>query len=174
MQQPNHFELFDLPTQFTIDLDVLATRYRNLQQAVHPDKYANASDRERRLAVQKASDINEAFQVLKDPLLRGRYLLSLAGTLGDDETDTQMSGEFLMTQMELREELADIKHQSDALDSVTEFIARMDQATQQLTKHLATQLATEKWEAARDIVRQMQFFRKLREEALLLEENLLF
>lgn len=172
--KPNHFELFDLPTDFTLDLDVLAQRYRTLQHAVHPDKYANAPDRERRLAVQKASDINEAFQTLKDPLNRGRYLLSLAGVLGNDETDTHMSGAFLMTQMELREELASLKDQADALDGITNFIARMEQSTQQLTQQLASQLAAQQWELARETVRQMQFFKKLREEALLLEESLLF
>ncbi|OAD23046.1 co-chaperone HscB, partial [Candidatus Thiomargarita nelsonii] len=98
----NHFEIFELPVSFDINKDTLAQRYRDLQRAVHPDKYANAPDRERRLAMQKTVQINEAFQTLKNPLTRAGYLLQLQGI---DQNDGIMDGEFLMTQMDLREEL---------------------------------------------------------------------
>ena len=45
----NYFELFDLPTSYDVDISELSTRYRMLQAAVHPDKFANASDLEKRL-----------------------------------------------------------------------------------------------------------------------------
>jgi molecular chaperone HscB len=170
----NHFAVFELPVAFDLDTEQLAERYRELQRTVHPDKFAHASDRDRRLAVQKASQINEAFQVLKDPLSRGRYLLELAGALTNDETDTAMDGAFLMQQMELREELAELKNQSDPLAAIADFVARMESATENLTSKLSSQLAANELEPARDTVRQMQFYKKLREEALFLEEGLLF
>src|SRR5512141_1081809 len=104
----NHFELFELPVTFDIDTDELAVRYRELQRRVHPDKYANASDQERRLSMQMTTMINEAFQTLKDPVWRGRYLLSLRGISLDDEIDTAMDPAFLTEQMELREELEEV------------------------------------------------------------------
>ena len=64
---------------FDIDTAELAVRYRELQRRVHPDKFANASDQERRLSLQMTAQVNEAFQTLKDPVRRGRYLLSLRG-----------------------------------------------------------------------------------------------
>ena len=75
----NFFELFDIPVAFQIDSGLVAERYRKLQQALHPDRFANASDSERRLSVQRTAQVNEAFQTLKSPLLRARYLLQLKG-----------------------------------------------------------------------------------------------
>ena len=51
----NHFELFKLPVAFEVDTQQLAERYRELQRTLHPDRYANASDRERRLSIQHAA-----------------------------------------------------------------------------------------------------------------------
>jgi len=89
------FVLFDLPVSFEVDLEVLSARYREAQRASHPDKFANASGAERRLSVQVATRINEAYRALKDPLSRGRYLLELKGVALDD-TDTAFDGAFLM------------------------------------------------------------------------------
>ncbi|MES9845310.1 MAG: Fe-S protein assembly co-chaperone HscB, partial [Candidatus Sedimenticola sp. 6PFRAG5] len=75
----NYFELFGLPAGYIIDAEQLSGRYRELQRVVHPDRYANASDQERRLSMQGATRINEAFDTLKDPIQRARYLLSLNG-----------------------------------------------------------------------------------------------
>jgi molecular chaperone HscB len=90
----NYFELFDFPVDFDIDGELLAQRYRKLQQVVHPDNYANASEKERRLALQKTAQINEAFQVLKHPMSRGRYLLQLQGVDTQEAQDMTMDGEF--------------------------------------------------------------------------------
>jgi molecular chaperone HscA len=98
----NHFELFGLKAGFEVDGETLALRYRDLQKETHPDRFANASEQERRLSVQLAAQINEAFRVLKSPLARARYLLELKGVVIDD-TDTRMDPAFLMEQMELRE-----------------------------------------------------------------------
>jgi len=163
----NHFEIFELPVSFDLNKDTLAQRYRDLQRAVHPDKYANAPDRERRLAMQKTVQINEAFQTLKNPLTRAGYLLQLQGI---DENDGIMEGEFLMTQMELREELAEIKQKRQAIEA---FLNRIEKEMQSLTDTLSQQFAQENWQAALDSVRQFQFFTRLHEEALRLEEELI-
>ena len=78
----NHFELFSLPQSYVLERAQLDARYRDMQRSVHPDRYASASDRERRISMQQATQINEAYEVLKDPLKRGRYLLALLGLSG--------------------------------------------------------------------------------------------
>jgi len=163
----NHFELFNLPASFDIDKNELANRYRELQRAVHPDKYANASDRERRLALQKTAQINEAFQTLKNALARGQYLLQLQDIDVNDANDTTMDNLFLMEQMELREEMAEISH----FEALNDFLNRMEQKMQNLDKTLSQQFANNDFVAAKDSVRKYQFFRKLHEEALVLEER---
>ena len=39
----NAFEAFGLQADTNIDLSALASRYRDLQSAVHPDRFANAA-----------------------------------------------------------------------------------------------------------------------------------
>ncbi|EIJ43291.1 Fe-S protein assembly co-chaperone HscB [Beggiatoa alba B18LD] len=173
MTNPNYFELFGLPTSFTIDNDALATRYRDLQKMVHPDKFADAPERERRLAMEKATLINSAFQTLKQPIHRAQYLLELQGIALNNENDTFMDGQFLMAQMELRETLAEIKTQADPLTALSKFLATLQQQTQQLLDKLNQHCTKADWHAARNSVRQLQFFNRLQEEAIQLEETLL-
>ncbi len=169
----NHFEVFNLPIAFDIDSPLLAQRYRELQRMVHPDNYAQASERERRLALQKSTQVNEAFQTLNNPLARGRYLLQLQGIDTNEASDMAMDPEFLMMQMELREELASIKRQSQPLEALNRFLHRLEQQMQHLTVTLSQQFTQQNWPAARDSVRQGQFFQRLHEEALRIEEELI-
>ena len=62
-----------------MDTAALDAAYRQIQSQVHPDRFAQASDTEKRLALQWATHANEAYQTLKHPISRGRYLLQLAG-----------------------------------------------------------------------------------------------
>src|ERR671919_2721004 len=76
-----------------------------MQARVHPDRYAHAGDAERRASLQWTTRVNEAFRTLKDPVQRGKHLLELHGVDVAFETNTQMPTDFLMQQLELREEL---------------------------------------------------------------------
>ncbi len=67
MGTPCHFALFELKPSFRLDLDQLATRYRELARGVHPDRFADASEREQRLALEQSASLNEAYQTLKKP-----------------------------------------------------------------------------------------------------------
>ena len=110
----NYFELYDLAPGFELDLADLSARYQRLQQLTHPDKFATASDAQKRVAMQKNAQINDAFQVLKSPLLRAEHMLMLRGIeLRHDQT-TMQDGGFLMQQMEWREQLDDIRASRDS------------------------------------------------------------
>jgi molecular chaperone HscB len=76
---------------------------------VHPDRFAHAGEAERRLAMQWATRANEAYQTLKRPLERAKYLLHLAGHDLQAESNTAMPADFLMEQMEWREAVAEAK-----------------------------------------------------------------
>ena len=108
----NYFELFGLPVGFRLDKAALSERYRELQRVVHPDRFASGSDQERRISLQQATLVNEAFESLKDPLKRAQYLLQLNG-IHDEGRETTKDTAFLMEQMELREALAEARHQAD-------------------------------------------------------------
>lgn len=167
----NYFTVFGLPQSFDINTDELAKCYRDLQHTVHPDKFVNAPERDKRIAMQQAVQINAAFQTLKQPLKRGLYLLQLHGI--DTDSNTEMDSEFLMAQMELHEQLNSIKQQANPIASLNEFLNQIQREQQQLNKLLSVQFSQTKLQLAYTNVRKMQFFTKLYQEALKLEEELL-
>ncbi|WP_301103148.1 Fe-S protein assembly co-chaperone HscB [Propionivibrio sp.] len=105
----DHYALFGLPRIFRLDTSALDRRYREIAAQVHPDRFAQAGDAERRLSLQWATRVNEAYQTLKKPLSRAQYLLLLAGHDVGAENNTAMTPEFLMEQMEWREAVAEAR-----------------------------------------------------------------
>jgi molecular chaperone HscB len=171
----NHFELFGLPRSYRVNGDLLAERYRALQRALHPDRYAAAGDREKRLAMQASTRVNEAFQILKDPLGRACYLLSLHQGDFTYEKETTQDMAFLMEQMELREALAGVKSQNDPLAAVGEILNRLAEQSEVLVDELETLLeapSAQDLEAAQKLVRRLQFVTKCRADAENLEAEL--
>ncbi|MCU6433757.1 Fe-S protein assembly co-chaperone HscB [Undibacterium sp. Jales W-56] len=128
----NHFELFQLPQQFALDQAKLDTAYREVQGKVHPDKFVQASDAEKRVAMQWATRANEAYQTLKKPLKRAKYLCELQGVDLQTESNTSMPAAFLMQQMEWREAFDDARQASD--------VQAMDQLENELRAALKQQL----------------------------------
>ncbi len=174
MLTQNYFELFGLEPGFELDLQSVAARYRDLQRATHPDRFANASDQERRLSVQQSAQINEAYQVLKSPLARARYLLELQGITFDDN-DTAMDPLFLMEQMELRESLAGVRGQGDPFTALMALRDTIDERDKAYIASLREAFASGEraaLEGARDTVRKMQFMERLLSELEELEEEL--
>lgn len=105
----DYFALFSLPVRYRVDLEDLARRHRTLQVHAHPDRFAGAGERERRLALQYSGLANEAYEALRDPVRRAAHILGQGGIDPFDETDTRMSGEFLARQLEVREELEEAR-----------------------------------------------------------------
>jgi len=170
----SYFELFGLPVSFDIDGKALAERYRELQRAVHPDKFATAADAERRMSMQLATRVNEGFRTLKDPLARARYLLELKGVALDD-ADTRLDGGFLMQQMELRERMDAVKGAADAEQRLHKLHGDIRQLERQLVDELSTLFAEGSPQAlqqARDASRKLQFFHRLGEELAQLDDEL--
>jgi len=171
----NYFELFGLPMGFRVDKSALSSRYRDLQRVVHPDRYANASDQERRLSLQQATLVNEAFETLKDPVRRAQYLLRLNGVDADDAQQTTRDTAFLMEQMDLREALAEARHAPDPQAELDKLMRQIGGMIKTLVAQMAMQFETassEQLEAARESVRKMQFLNKLHAEAEALEAEL--
>lgn len=158
----SHFALFGLPVAFSIDLAALDQIYRRLQAEVHPDRFASATDAERLLSLQKATQVNEAYQTLKNPLSRGRYLLQLRGVDTQEESNTAMPMDFLMQQMAWREALEDAQGSMPALES-------LDRELRAAAKSLLATLETALDEQPNDVlatetVRKLRFIDKVQSE----------
>ncbi len=167
-----HFALFGLAPTFAIDVNDLDRAYRDVQREVHPDRFANAPDVEKRLAAQWATQANEAYRTLKSPLGRGRYLLKINGIDTEEERNTAMPLAFLTQQMEWREAVVGAKAANNvqALDGLAKQ-KHNDERT--LFALLAIQLADPVTMIdARETVRKLRFLEKLGEEIDLASEAL--
>ena len=157
----NHFELFGLPQTYALDRDMLDSAYRELQNAVHPDRFAAKPEAEQRVAMQWATQANEAYQTLKHPVNRGVYLLRLQGIDALDASHTKMAPAFLMQQMEWREAIEDARAEKSmaALDALTDELRKMHR---QIEAQLADVIdKAHDYAAASEAVRQLRFMDKL-------------
>ncbi|HEX5337499.1 MAG TPA: Fe-S protein assembly co-chaperone HscB [Gallionella sp.] len=162
--QQNHFQLFGLAQSFHLDAAQLEQQYRALQALVHPDKQAHLPDAEQRIAMQRATLVNEAYQTLRSPIRRARYLLSLHGVDTQEESNTAMPVDFLMVQMEWREAVAEAEQAKDA-DALDKLEAHIKRETRELEAQLAVKIDTEKnYAEAAGLVRKLRFMEKLAEE----------
>ncbi|MFB2718656.1 co-chaperone HscB [Shewanella xiamenensis] len=172
----NYFELFKFSPTFDIDTALLAERYRDLQRAVHPDKFANDTEQQRLLSVQRTAQVNDGYQTLKDPIRRAEHMLSLRGIDLSHETTTVKDTAFLMQQMEWREALEDIRDSADPQASIDELYDSFVTYRAQLNKVLASQLSSGSDEdalLAADQVRKLKFMAKLHDELTRIEDALL-
>lgn len=109
----DHFSLFGLPKVFRIDGDALDRSYREIQTQIHPDRFANADEAAQRRSLQWTTKTNKAYQTLRHPLSRARYLLGLLGHDFSVENNTKMSVAFLSEQMAWREAVSDARTAGD-------------------------------------------------------------
>ncbi len=169
----NHFELFGLPSQFQLDGSLLSYKFRELQKRFHPDNFATASERDRLMSVQKAAQINDAYQVLKHPISRAEYILAEQGMEIRGEQQTMQDPMFLMEQMELREELEDIADSSDPESALFDFDSKVSKMYKQHLASVEQELNDGLWAEAADRVRKLKFIAKLKNEIELVEDKLL-
>ncbi|MBD8789540.1 co-chaperone HscB [Pseudomonas syringae] len=171
MGTPCHFALFDLKPGFVVDLEQLANRYRELARSVHPDRFADAPEQEQRQALQRSANLNDAYQTLRSAPRRARYLLAIRG----DEVPLEVTvhdPDFLLQQMQWREELEDLHDEAD-LAGVAVFKRRLKAAQETLNDSFAAcwDDAAQREQAER-LMRRMQFLDKLSQEVRQLEERL--
>ncbi|WP_154114743.1 co-chaperone HscB [Vibrio cincinnatiensis] len=169
----NYFELFGLPTQFQLDGSLLSSQFRELQKRFHPDNFATASERDRLMAVQKSTEINDAHQVLKNPISRAEYLLSQHDIALAGEQQTLQDSLFLMEQMELREELELLAQAPVEEEELWAFENKVTQSYQAHLQQVECELNSEQWHLAADTVRKLKFIAKLKTEIERVEEKLL-
>ena len=160
----DHFALLGLPRRYTLDGTDLERRYRDVQSRVHPDKHAHLGDADRRQAMQWATQVNAAYQTLKNPLARGRYLLELAGHDPQVEHNTAMPTEFLVEQMELREAVAEARSggAGEVLEELSDRIRREINNQFRTLQPLLDE--SHDYEAAAGLVRRLMFQEKLLQE----------
>lgn len=160
----NYFELFGVPAGFNVESARVESKYRELQSLLHPDRYATAGAQEKRLAMQGAALVNQAYAVLSDDCARAAYLLELKGVVFADEPDTLNAPDFLMQQMELREALEQSTAAADPAAALAELEQDAGARMTELAGNFEHAYAGDDLDAARETVLKMKFIRKFRDE----------
>ena len=161
----NYFELFDLETSFFISDSNLKDSYRREIARFHPDKFASKTDSEKLQALQNTSLLNTAFEMIKSPLNRASYLLKLNGVDPFDEKDTAMDHDFLISQIELREELEVIESKTDT-GKLDDFIDRIESHVQSKVESISNAFKdTSDTLEIKKNVRELKFYEQLAKES---------
>ncbi len=166
------FSILGLPRRYDLDLKAAEKAHRELSRALHPDRYVSAGASERREALAKAADVNEAWRVVRDPVRRAEALIALAGLEVGDGKEPKPDPELLMDVLEKREALADAKAARD-LGKVRALSEEMQLREAKAEVVLARELG-EGGSATAALPRlgELRFFRRFLEEASAIEEEL--
>ena len=148
-----YFDLFGLPRKLWIEMGALEQKFLQLSWKFHPDNFVNASEDERELSLKRSSELNDAYRVLRDPVGRVEYLLSLEGERKEGEKKQQAPPELLEEVFELNESLDELREAKASGADLAALKTRLESAEKGFQVKLGEvdaqlQAAAHEWDAA--------------------------
>jgi len=136
----DYFAFFGLPRKLKINEAELEQRFHQLSWKLHPDNFVKASEFERNLALERSSELNDAYRTLREPVLRVEYLLLREGVRKEGTTKQQAPPELLEEVFELNESLDELREAktdstADAVD-LSELRERLGEAQRNFQEKL--------------------------------------
>jgi molecular chaperone HscB len=116
----SYFTIFDFKTSLDIDQNMLETKFSELINVMHPDRFIYKTEHEKLIAEINTSTIHKAYAVLSSELGICEYILN--HTENADNNEILDDDAFLMEKMELYEELNNI----NSLTKCNEFSNRLN------------------------------------------------
>jgi molecular chaperone HscB len=170
----NPFETLGVEPVYGLDLALLEQRHRDLSRALHPDRHAAAGAGERRLALGRAIEVNEAFRMLKDPVRRAEALLELRGVHSGEGKEPPASPALLMEVMERREALAEVRKTKDEA-ALARLNAEVSAEAARVEGLLTREFAEKKGDPAEILKRvgELRYYRRFLNEAASIADDLL-
>ena len=154
LEKLNHFQKFNLETEFQIDLSGLENRYLQLQQQFHPDTSADQTEAEINSIL-----INQAYKILKNPIKRAAYLLFLQGiNVDSEECIVKPSYENLVLVMEIREEILENKNDQNQIEQIKQNIKKL---IAEEMPEISDLLAAEKYQDAAQKLIKLKYLDKV-------------
>lgn len=149
---------------FDIDCSRLHAEQQRLQAAYHPDRYVSASEHDKRVSVQVASWVNQAYETLQDPVKRSRYLLEISGADIPDDSTTTSDTEFLMEQIELREQVESCRHGEGGLQRSYQIETQLAHRADELAREFTSHFTAAELDKAVASSRKMQFLQRIQQQ----------
>ena len=81
----DYFEVMNMPHKMGLDSKALEKTFYTLSRKFHPDFFENKSEKEKLWSRVQTASLNKAYEVLKDPVERAKYLLSLEAPEPEEE-----------------------------------------------------------------------------------------
>ncbi|APR99845.1 Fe-S protein assembly co-chaperone HscB [Pajaroellobacter abortibovis] len=135
----NPFTLFDIPPAYRVDLEALEKTYQQLSMRLHPDRHTHSLPGERKAALLKMAQINEAWNILQNPIARAEALFRLGGFALGEASEPKPEKDFLMAIMDLREDLEKAHRDRDAR-AIEDLKRSVQSRCMQIEEELADQL----------------------------------
>lgn len=166
------FALLGLDKRFDLDLREAERAHRELSRALHPDKFAGGTPAERRAALDRAAQVNEAWRTLREPVKRAEALLRLAGVAVGETHEPKASGAFLMEIMELREALSEARAARDH-ERVASLARDVREKREAASRALSEALSAEAADPARALPRlgELRFYQRFLDEVSAIEDE---
>jgi molecular chaperone HscB len=150
-----------IPT-IKIDNRIIERRFKDLQKQLHPDLFTRSSKVELEISCQNSMLVNKAYQTLKHPMERLKYILKLNEINVLDESSESISDpELLITALEIRERISSSKSVTEIEEILGENRLEMDETLHQISNAFSSR---DFRKLANDSVR-LQYFSKIDEEA---------
>jgi molecular chaperone HscB len=136
----NAFELFNLNLEYNIDKNLLKKNYLLLQKKYHPDKYVTQSELINGLMSNLSVYINEQYQILLNPVHRSILIFKIFNYEFDINDNSKLTLEFLMQQMDLQEEIEEIKADQNKLFIVEQdLVNKINFMEKEINNHFSSQ-----------------------------------
>jgi molecular chaperone HscB len=158
----DRFALLQAERRFDLDLDKLHRRYKLLMGETHPDRHSRSNTADQQAAADHASELTDAYAVLRAPHTRAVHLLELLGKpLNEDTGSTLLCPTFLMEVMDVREALVEAGKRLDKLQPLRDANTT---SMERLYDELASAFAAQDMEQALKLTARLQYLQRIEEE----------
>lgn len=156
----DHFDILGVERTYTVPIDELKSRYKQLMKELHPDRYATAP---KDVATQKAAmatNVTLAYSVIGDPLSRALHLLDLHGSPIQESNDQSLvDHDLLLEVMEIREQIENASTDDEMRPILQSTVARRDE----LIGQLATAFREKRISDAKILTAKLQYWTRIEE-----------
>ena len=163
------FAILGLPRRFALDMKQAEARHLDLSKTLHPDRYVGAAPNERRMALSRAVEVNEAWRAVRDPIKRAEAILTLAGKQVGETREPKAEPAFLMEVMEAREELDEAKGDGARVEKV---VLRARAQFAEAESALGSAIDRRSFDEAIPLLGRLRYAARFLDEARLAEDHL--
>jgi molecular chaperone HscB len=164
------FATLGIARTYDVDLTTAEKTHRDLSRALHPDRYVGASATERRSALTKAVEVNEAWRIIRDPVRRAEALLELSGVEVGENREPKADPAFLADMLEQREALAEARSGRD-LRTVRGLAQEVGERLRAAEAELSRGFASGETRLSLGKLGEIRFYRRFLEEVSAIEDE---